>query len=94
MGGTRVDAQRTAVLSPGSALATGAEHARILAFGGERVGPRYMWWNYIHSSLERIEAARAEWRAGRVPLPPGDTESFTPAPPDEGRPLRRLNQPG
>jgi hypothetical protein len=52
-----------------------------------------MWWNFIHSSLERIEAARAEWRAGRIPLPPGDTESFAPAPPDDGRPLVRLNHP-
>jgi redox-sensitive bicupin YhaK (pirin superfamily) len=92
--GTRVDAQQTAVLSPGGTLATGTEHARLLAFGGEPVGPRYAWWNFIHSKLERIEAARAEWRAGRTPLPPGDTESFTPAPPDEGRPLMRLNQAG
>lgn len=89
--GARVDAQRTALLSPGHALVTGVERTRLLAFGGEPVGPRYMWWNFIHSSLERIEAARTEWRRGRVPLPQGDTESFTPAPPDEGRPLLRLN---
>jgi redox-sensitive bicupin YhaK (pirin superfamily) len=67
------------------------EPAQLLAFGGAGVGPRFMWWNYLHSSLERIEAAKAEWRAGRVKLPPGDTESFTPCPPDEGRPLVRLN---
>lgn len=94
VGGQRIDALTTAVLSPGNALATGVEPARILAFGGEPVGQRYMWWNYIHSSLERIHTARAEWRAGSVPLPPGDTESFTPAPPDEGRPLNLLNHPG
>lgn len=92
--GTRVEAQRTAVLLPGDALTTATENARVLGFGGAPVGPRYTWWNYIHSSLERIEAAKAEWRAGRVTLPPGDTESFTPAPPDDGRPLMRLNQPG
>ncbi len=51
-----------------------------------------MWWNYIHSSLERIEAAKAEWRGGRVKLPYGDTESFTPCPADDGRPLWRINQ--
>jgi redox-sensitive bicupin YhaK (pirin superfamily) len=69
------------------------EPAQLLAFGGAGVGPRFMWWNYLHSSLERIEAAKAEWRAGRVKLPPGDTESFTPCPPDDGRPLVRLNTP-
>jgi redox-sensitive bicupin YhaK (pirin superfamily) len=91
VGGQRIDAARTAVLSAGNAVATAVERARLLAFGGEAVGPRYMWWNYIHSSLERIESARAQWRAGSVPLPPGDTESFAPAPPDQGRPLHRLN---
>lgn len=65
---------------------------RLLAYGGTPVGPRYVWWNYMHSSLARMEAARAEWRAGKVALPPGDTESFTPAPPDDGRPLIRLNE--
>jgi hypothetical protein len=50
-----------------------------------------MWWNYLHSSVERIEAAKAEWRQGRMKLPDGDTESFTPCPPDDGRPLWRLN---
>jgi len=52
---------------------------------------RYVWWNYMHSSLERIEAAKAEWRHGRVKLPSGDTESFTPCAPDEGRQLWRMN---
>jgi redox-sensitive bicupin YhaK (pirin superfamily) len=89
--GTRVHPQQVAVLAPGASLITASAHARILAFGGEPVGPRYIWWNYIHSSLDRIEAARAEWRAGKVPLPPGDTESFAPSPPDDGRPLLRLN---
>ncbi len=39
-----------------------------------------------------IEAAKAEWRQGRVKLPTGDTESFTPCPPDDGRPLVHLNR--
>jgi redox-sensitive bicupin YhaK (pirin superfamily) len=90
-GSARAGAQQVAVLAPGAALAAGTEGARILAFGGEPVGPRYMWWNFIHSSLERLEAAKAEWRAGKTALPPGDTESFIPAPPDDGRPLLRLN---
>jgi redox-sensitive bicupin YhaK (pirin superfamily) len=86
--GALVRAQQIA-LGPTAIVATTA--ARVLAFGGDPLGPRFMWWNYIDSSLARIEAAKAAWRAERVPRPAGDTESFTPAPPDDGRPLVRLN---
>lgn len=65
--------------------------ARALVLGGAKTGRRYLWWNYLHSSLDRIEEAKAAWRAGTAKLPIGDTESFTPAPPDDGRPLRILN---
>jgi hypothetical protein len=85
---------QVAILPPGITNVRALEAAHVIAFGGTNVGERYLWWNYLHSSLERIEAAKAEWRAGRVKLPDGDTESFTPCPPDDGRPLRRLNERG
>ena len=89
--GALVRAGQVAVVGPGEATVRANEPAQLLAFGGQTVGPRYLWWNYMHSSLERIEAAKAEWRQGRVKLPAGDTESFTPCPPDDGRPLVHLN---
>lgn len=92
LGGSVVRAGQVAILAPGPAAVRSPGSARLLAFGGTAVGARYLWWNYIHSSLERIETAKAEWRQGRVKLPDGDTESFTPCPPDDGRPLRRLNR--
>lgn len=85
-----VDAGQLAVLERGAVSVVAAAAAHVLVFGGDSPGPRYMWWNYISSSLEAIERARAAWREGRVPLPTGDTESFTPAPPDSGRPLLRI----
>ena len=91
LAGQRVEAHQTAVLGEGAASAIALEDARVIAFGGERVGPRYMWWNFLHSSLERLDEAKAAWRQGKMTLPPGDTESFAPAPPDDGRPLRRFN---
>lgn len=91
IGAARVRAGQVALVAPGEATVRALESARLLAFGGAGVGPRYLWWNYIHSSLERIEAAKAEWRELRTKLPVGDTESFTPCPPDDGRPLVRLN---
>lgn len=89
--GTRVRERQTATIGRAPARVTAAGAARVVAFGGAPVGPRYVWWNFVHSSFARIEEARAEWRAGRTPLPPGDTESFTPAPPDQGRALMCLN---
>jgi redox-sensitive bicupin YhaK (pirin superfamily) len=91
--GQRIGAGSLAVLGPGDARARGRTAARALAFGGTHPGPRFLWWNYLHSSVDAIAAARAAWRAGAVPLPVGDTESFTPAPPDDGRPLRRFDPP-
>lgn len=92
IGNQRAGAGKVVLLDAGESPVLRATAAtRLLAFGGTPVGPRYVWWNYIHSSLERVEAAKAEWRAGKVKLPPGDTESFTPAPPDNGRPLVHLN---
>ncbi len=89
--GVAIGKQQTALVAAGDATLSATAPARVLAFGGEPVGPRYLWWNFIHSRRERLEAARAAWRAGDFTLPPGDTESFTPAPPDHGRPLQHLN---
>jgi hypothetical protein len=54
--------------------------ARLLFFGGEPLdGPRHVWWNFVSSSRERIEQAKADWKAGRFAPVPGDTE-FIPLP--------------
>ena len=57
-----------------------ASAARLLLLGGEPLdGARYLWWNFVSSSRERIEQAKADWRAGRFATVPGDPE-FTPLP--------------
>ncbi len=43
-------------------------------------GPRHIWWNFVSSRKERIEAAKADWKAGRFGLVPGDTTEFIPLP--------------
>jgi hypothetical protein len=49
--------------------------------GGERMdGPRHIWWNFVSSRPERIEQAKADWKAGRFPAVPGDAEEFIPLP--------------
>lgn len=63
--------------------------AKVLEFGGEPVGARYRWWNYIASRVALIDAAKAKWLAGDRSLPPGETE-FTPLPADHERELQLL----
>ena len=52
----------------------------VLALGGEPIGPRYMEWNFVSSRKERIDQAKADWRAGRIKLPVGDDREFVPLP--------------
>ncbi len=58
--------------------------ARLLLVGGEPLdGPRHLWWNFVSSSKDRNEAAKADWKAGRFPAVPGDTD-FIPLPDTPG----------
>jgi redox-sensitive bicupin YhaK (pirin superfamily) len=54
----------------------------VMLLGGEPVGPRFIEWNFVSSSKERIEQAKADWRAGRMKLPAADNLEFIPLPPD------------
>jgi hypothetical protein len=56
--------------------------AIVMALGGEPVGPRFIDWNFVSSSKERIEQAKADWRAGRMKLPDFDNQEFIPLPPE------------
>lgn len=64
------------VVRPGTRLRAGAG-TRFMVLGGDPPRrPRYMWWNLVSSSRERIEQARAQWQAGAFPPVPGDDESM------------------
>jgi redox-sensitive bicupin YhaK (pirin superfamily) len=54
----------------------------LMLLGGAPVGQRFIEWNFVSSSRERIEQAKADWRAGRTKLPVGDDKEFIPLPPD------------
>ena len=56
------------------------EDTRFLLLGGESLGERYIWWNFVSSRRERIEQAKADWKAGRIILPPNDNKDFIPLP--------------
>jgi redox-sensitive bicupin YhaK (pirin superfamily) len=62
------------------------ENATIMLLGGEPLGARYIWWNFVSSRKERIEQAKADWKEGRILLPPTDNLEFVPLPNDNSRP--------
>ena len=69
------------VFRPGDEITiTALEAARVMLLGGEPMdGPRHIWWNFVSSSQERIEQAKADWKAGRFGAVPDDNE-FIPLP--------------
>ena len=72
---------RMIVFAPGNtAIVRAIQPATVMLLGGEPVGPRFMEWNFVSSSKERIEQAKADWRAGRMKLPDADSGEFIPLP--------------
>jgi redox-sensitive bicupin YhaK (pirin superfamily) len=71
------------VFAPGEAVVfTALTDAVVMLLGGEPVGERFVEWNFVASSKDRIEQAKADWRAGRMKLPDLDHDEFIPLPPD------------
>jgi redox-sensitive bicupin YhaK (pirin superfamily) len=70
------------ILAPGIAMTLKAESdARVMLLGGEAFKtPRYVWWNFVSSSRERINQAKADWREGKFATVPGDDKEFIPIP--------------
>jgi redox-sensitive bicupin YhaK (pirin superfamily) len=75
-------AGRLLVFHPGDRISILAlSQARLMLLGGEPMdGPRHIWWNFVSSSKDRIAAAKADWKARRFALVPGDASEFTPLP--------------
>ena len=67
--------------------------ARLMLFGGEPLdAPRHLWWNFVSSSKDRIEQAKADWQAGRFAAVPGETE-FIPLPEPPAAPAKPVEYP-
>lgn len=62
------------------------ETCTLMLLGGEPLGERFIWWNFVSSRRDRIEEAKADWEAGRIALPPTDNNEFVPLPKDRSRP--------
>jgi len=63
------------------------EPSTVMLLGGEPLGERFIWWNFVSSRKERIEQAKSDWKEGRIILPPLDSHEFIPLPEDKTRPV-------
>jgi redox-sensitive bicupin YhaK (pirin superfamily) len=59
------------------------EPSTLMLLGGEPLGERHIWWNFVSSRKERIEQAKEDWKQGRILLPPNDNKEFIPLPEDK-----------
>ncbi|WP_138484984.1 pirin family protein [Dyadobacter bucti] len=62
------------------------DNTTLMMLGGEPLGERFIWWNFVSSRKERIEQAKEDWKQGRIVLPPNDDHDFIPLPEDKTRP--------
>jgi redox-sensitive bicupin YhaK (pirin superfamily) len=80
--GDKFSPGRLLIFRPGDAITvTAASDARVVLVGGAAMdGPRHIWWNFVSSRKDRIEQAKADWKAGRFDTVPGDNTEFIPLP--------------
>lgn len=82
VGGHRHEAGRMLVLSAAASQMTAVERSTVMVLGGEPLGERHLYWNFVSSSKERLQQAAADWKAGRMKLPDADDQEFIPLPDD------------
>ena len=81
VGGTLLAAGQMAVLAGRDAVDVEARQpSTVMVLGGEPIGERFLLWNFVSSSKERLEQAAEDWRQQRMKLPVGDDREFTPMP--------------
>jgi redox-sensitive bicupin YhaK (pirin superfamily) len=84
--GIDLEQHRLAVLAAGEPMTISANaDARCVVIGGEPVGQRQKWWNFVSSRPERIEQAKQDWQSGCFETVPGETE-WIPLPLETGNP--------
>lgn len=78
--GIRHEAGRMLVLGGVTSRVRAVEQSTVMVLGGEPVGERFIYWNFVSSSKDRLSQAAADWKAGRMKLPDADDEEFIPLP--------------
>ena len=80
VGGERLVTGQMAILSQKASSVRAIQPSTVMALGGEPIGERFLFWNFVSSSEDRLRQAREDWRAGRMKLPDADDREFIPLP--------------
>ena len=80
--GARFEAGRMLILGPDVSRVRAAERSTVMLLGGEPVGERFLYWNFVSSSRDRLAQAAEDWKAGHMKLPDADDQEFIPLPDD------------
>lgn len=80
LAGRRFEAGRMLVLGATASRVKALEQSTVMVLGGEPVGERFLYWNFVSSSKDRLTQAATDWKAGRMKLPDADDIEFIPLP--------------
>ncbi|THD72261.1 pirin family protein [Phenylobacterium sp.] len=90
--GRQINEGQMAVFAPSQPVPIKATtNAIVMLLGGEPIGERFIEWNFVSSSKDRLAQAKADWRAGRMKLPDADDQEFIPLPPDPPGPAPAMS---
>jgi len=90
--GREIRAGQMVVFEPGQPVTfTAVTDCIVMLLGGEPLGPRFIEWNFVSSSKDRLEQAKTDWRAGRMKLPDADHDEFIPLPGDPPPPANPMS---
>ena len=78
--GTRYESGRMLVLGSAASSMRALERSTVMILGGDPVGERFIYWNFVSSSKDRLAQAATDWKAGRMKLPDADDKEFIPLP--------------
>lgn len=83
--GMRHESGRMLVLGAAASRVKALQHSTVMVLGGEPVGERHLYWNFVSSSKDRLAQAASDWKTGKMKLPDADDKEFIPLP-DEPKP--------
>ena len=89
VGNQRVAAGQMAVLNQHASSIRATQASTVMALGGDTIGERFLFWNFVSSSQDRLRQAAEDWKAGRMKLPDADDKEFIPLPDSPPLPERR-----
>lgn len=81
-----VQGQMAVLSAEAEPTVTAIQPSSVMVLGGEPVGERLLWWNFVSSSKDRLEQAKQDWKAGRMSLPTDDALEFIPLPEEPAAP--------